>query len=72
MTVFLEKSLILYDEPTFGQDQKSIEEIIVLIRELKKLGLIQVFISHDDYFIEKIADRVLILEAGRLHEVPRS
>lgn len=69
MTVFLNKGLILYDEPTFGQDQKSIKEIEMLIRELKKLGLIQIFISHDETFIKNTADRVFILDSGRLNEI---
>lgn len=70
MTVFLNKELILYDEPTFGQDQSSIEKIEELILSLKKMGLIQVFISHDETFIHKVADRVFILESGGLYEVP--
>jgi len=69
MTVFLGKGLLLYDEPTFGQDQKSIQEISKLMIELKKLGLIQLFISHDDKFIKETADRVLVLEAGGLNEI---
>lgn len=70
MTVFLGKELILYDEPTFGQDRASIEEILGLMKELKKLGFIQVFISHDEYFIQKAADVVLVLDKGSLNEVP--
>lgn len=69
MTVFLGKSVLLFDEPTFGQDQNSIQKISQLMRELKKLGLIQVFISHDDAFIKETADRVFILEAGKMNEV---
>jgi len=69
MTVFLGKSLLLFDEPTFGQDQRSIKEISQLMRELKKLGLIQLFISHDDSFIKETADRVFILESGSLNEI---
>lgn len=69
MTVFLGKSLLLYDEPTFGQDQKSIQEISLLMKELKKLGLIQLFISHDDKFIQETADRVFVLESGSLNEI---
>lgn len=69
MTVFLGKGLIIYDEPTFGQDKKSIGEISSLIRELKKTGMIQIFISHDNHFIEKTADRVLVLEKGNLNEI---
>ena len=70
MTVFLGKSIILYDEPTFGQDSKSIQEISQLMKELKKLGIIQLFISHDDRFIKETADRVFILESRSLNEIP--
>ncbi|MBY0414698.1 MAG: ATP-binding cassette domain-containing protein [Bdellovibrionales bacterium] len=69
MTVFLGKSLILYDEPTFGQDQDSIHEIESLMKELKSNGLIQIYISHDDDFIKKTADRVFTLESGVLYEI---
>lgn len=69
MTVFLGKSILLYDEPTFGQDQKSIREISLLMKELKKLGIIQLFISHDDRFIQETADRTFVLESRRLDEV---
>lgn len=69
MTVFLGKSLLLFDEPTFGQDQKSINEISKLMKELKKLGLIQLFISHDDKFIKETADRVFVLDSGSLNEI---
>ncbi len=72
MTVFLGKSLLLFDEPTFGQDQRSIKEISQLMKELKKLGIIQLFISHDDTFIKETADRVCVLETGSLNEIPRS
>ena len=69
MTVFLGKDLLLYDEPTFGQDQNSIQEIASLMKELKKLGIIQLYISHDDKFIRETADRVLLLESGSLNEI---
>lgn len=69
MSVFLGKELIIYDEPTFGQDRKSIHQIATLIREIKKTGVIQLFISHDNYFINEVADRILILEKGSLNEI---
>lgn len=69
MTVFLGKGLLLFDEPTFGQDQKSIQEIVLLMKELKKLGLIQIFISHDNNFIKEVADRVFLLDSGSLNEI---
>lgn len=69
MTVFLGKKVILFDEPTFGQDEKSRMVIANLIRELKTQGIIQIMISHDDSFIEEVADRVYRLEQGHLNVV---
>lgn len=69
MTVFLGKKVILYDEPTFGQDDKSRNIIASLISELKTQGIIQIIISHDDFFIEQVADRVYRLEQGNLNVI---
>lgn len=70
MTVFLGRSILLYDEPTFGQDQNSIEHIMALVKELKNHKLLQIMISHDESFIAEVCDRVFVLEAGSLHEIP--
>lgn len=69
MTIFLGKSILLYDEPTFGQDQASIEQIIALIKEMKKQKIVQIFISHDEKIIKETADRVFELKDGILNEV---
>ncbi len=58
MTVFLNKSLLLYDEPTFGQDQDSIRAIEELVHYLKGEEKIQIIISHNDDFIAHVADQV--------------
>lgn len=69
MTVFLDKSIILYDEPTFGQDQQSIAVIVELIKYLKAMGKIQIIISHDESFIDSIADKTYELKSGKLERL---
>ena len=69
MTVFLGKNILLYDEPTFGQDQASVDNIICLVRELKKKKLIQLIISHDEKIIKDVATRVFELKDGILNEI---
>ena len=71
MTVFLDKTVLFYDEPTFGQDLDSIEQIIELILYLKEMGKIQFIISHDENFINTIADKVYHLEGRTLTEVTK-
>lgn len=69
MTVFFGKKIILYDEPTFGQDLNSIENISHIMKKLQELGFLQIMISHDDAFISNISDRIFLLKNGKLHEV---
>jgi energy-coupling factor transport system ATP-binding protein len=54
MTVFHNKSIIFYDEPTFGQDKESILLIRSIVLELQKMGKLQFIISHDESFINSL------------------
>ena len=69
LTILQNKKVILYDEPTFGQDDTSKEKIIELVLLLKSLGYIQFFITHDQYFSQKIATHKKKLMDGRLIEI---
>ena len=66
MTVILNKTIILYDEPTFGQDEESILIIKEMILFLQKLGKIQIIISHDHSFINSLEAQVFDLQDEHL------
>ncbi len=68
LTVFDDKSLLFYDEPTFGQDADSKKIIIDLLKAIKTQDTIQIVISHDEEFIKSVADRVFELSGGSLIE----
>lgn len=68
MSILSDKKIIFYDEPTFGQDEKSKSSIAEIFSELKQKGYLQIFISHDEDFIKKVSSRVLTLERGVLNE----
>ncbi len=69
MTILQQKSIILYDEPTFGQDKNSIAMIRDIILFMKSINKIQVIISHDDSFIASIADEVFLLKDAHLEKL---
>jgi energy-coupling factor transport system ATP-binding protein len=69
ITVFLDKSIFLYDEPTFGQDQQSINMMLELITTLKAQGKAQMIISHDDEFINLIGDAVYDLGKNQFSRI---
>ena len=63
-------SLVLADEPTASLDPTTQQEILTLFRTLRQaLGLSMVLITHNPGLLAGLADRVLVLYAGRAVEV---
>ncbi|WP_163783362.1 ABC transporter ATP-binding protein [Myxococcus vastator] len=59
--------LVLLDEPLSNLDAKLREEARVWIRALiKRLGLTALFVTHDQVEAMAIADRIMLLEGGRM------
>lgn len=61
-----EPSILILDEPTFGQDQARAREIVDMICELNAAGITIIMITHDLQLIADYADRVALLSRGRL------
>ena len=61
--------IIFADEPTGNLDSKTSDEVIVLLKlSVEKYGQTLVMITHDDE-IAQIADRVLVIEDGKVAEI---
>ncbi|GAA3869023.1 ABC transporter ATP-binding protein [Leifsonia kafniensis] len=58
--------VLILDEPTFGQDFRTWQEIIVLLTELLDEGTALVAVSHDPEFVAAIADEHYRLGAASL------
>jgi ABC-type multidrug transport system ATPase subunit len=58
--------ILLLDEPTASLDAQSRSDFLYLLGELKRSGKTLLFSSHRQDEILSLADRVLILEQGRL------
>ncbi len=62
------KKVILYDEPTFGLDEKNKFSVAESLLKFREKNILQIVVSHDDAFIAAIADRVFTLKDGMLYE----
>ena len=62
----LEPEVLLLDEPTSALDEAAKRKIEDLVRDLNdRLGLTMVFVTHDLSQVERVADRVVLLAAGK-------
>lgn len=60
--------LLLLDEPSTGLDVASTERLIEAIMVEKAAGVIAVLVTHDTDFAQRVADRTVRLDRGRLAE----
>ncbi len=62
-------ALVIADEPTAALDATTEKEVLELLGRLKRrLGTAFLYISHDPQVLSSIADRLLVMYAGRLVE----
>lgn len=60
--------ILLLDEVTSALDPVLIAEVLTLISELKEEGMTMVIATHEMGFAKKIADKIVFLHNGRVHE----
>ncbi len=63
----LQPKLLLLDEPVAGMGLEETEDIAAVILDIKEqLGVTQILVEHDMALVMGIADRVLVLDFGRI------
>ncbi|MGC1482815.1 MAG: ABC transporter ATP-binding protein [Candidatus Acidiferrum sp.] len=63
-------SLIIADEPTASLDSTTQQEILLLFQALaQKFGIAVILITHSPALLAGLADRILVLYAGRVAEI---
>ena len=60
--------MLLLDEPTSALDDRSAQAVDRVVRALVADGMTVVLVSHDLDRVVDLADKVLVLEQGRLVE----
>lgn len=73
MALALEPRVLIADEPTTALDVTTQAQILKLIRDLqRRKGTAVLFITHDFGVVAEIADRVAVIQHGRLVEEGRA
>jgi energy-coupling factor transport system ATP-binding protein len=62
----MEPEVLVLDEPTSGLDPRGARRIVSLLKTLHREGRTIVLISHDMDLVAEVAERVIVLNRGRL------
>ncbi len=61
--------IMLFDEPTSALDPEMIQEVLDVMLNLAKEGMMMVVVSHEIGFAKAAADRVLLMDGGQIIEM---
>lgn len=61
----LNPSILILDEPTAGQDYRHYSEIMNFLREINKMGITIILITHDMHLMLEYTPRAIVLAGGR-------
>lgn len=61
-----DQELLLFDEPTFGQDAHYTEALMTMMAELRDEGKALLMITHDVELVYRYADQALVLHEGTI------
>jgi energy-coupling factor transport system ATP-binding protein len=61
--VVMRPRILIFDEPTFGQDEHTRDELITSFRRLRDAGHALIVVTHDERFVAEVADRHVELVA---------
>ncbi|MDB5473899.1 MAG: transporter family protein [Devosia sp.] len=60
--------VMLFDEVTSALDPELKEEVLKVVENLAEQGMTMILVTHEMSFARQVADKVIFMHAGRVHE----
>ncbi|SHI63674.1 amino acid ABC transporter ATP-binding protein, PAAT family [Parasporobacterium paucivorans DSM 15970] len=60
----MEPDIMLFDEPTSALDPEMVGEVLAVMKELAKMGMTMIVVTHEMGFARDVADRVIFMDGG--------
>jgi len=64
--LYFDAQIIILDEPTMGLSLKETRRLLDFVRSIKRAGKSAVFIDHNIFHVYDVADRVVVIDRGRV------
>ena len=61
-----DQDILIFDEPTFGQDFKNSQQMWDILRRLNSIGKTIIVITHDMGFVSELTEKVILLFEGEI------
>ena len=61
-----EADIIILDEPTMGLSLKETDKLLHFVKGIKTAGKSAIFIDHNIFHVYSVADRIVVLDRGRI------
>jgi len=65
----MQPEVMLFDEVTSALDPELVGEVLKVMRELAEDGMTMIVVTHEMQFARQVADRVVMMDQGRVIEV---
>jgi polar amino acid transport system ATP-binding protein len=65
----MQPQAMLFDEVTSALDPELVGEVLKVMRQLAQDGMTMVIVTHEMQFAREVADRVIVMDQGRIIEV---
>ncbi len=64
----MEPAVMLFDEPTSALDPEMVGEVLEVMKELAKMGMTMVVVTHEMGFAKEVSNRVMFIDDGYIME----
>src|SRR5512141_702440 len=64
--LFFDAEIIILDEPTMGLSLKETAKLVSFVNGIKQAGKSAIFIDHNILHVHNVADRVVVIDRGRV------
>jgi simple sugar transport system ATP-binding protein len=64
--LYFDAEIIVLDEPTMGLSLKETEKLLNFVRGIRAAGKSAIFIDHNIFHVYNVADRVVVIDRGRV------
>lgn len=65
----MEPQYMLFDEVTSALDPQLVGEVLDTMRDLARVGMTMICVTHEMAFAREVSDRVAFFKSGRVHEM---